>query len=164
MAGMTLREHLNPFHSRRVAISCPHPAAECAERLRAEIGPRWAFWRPGLKGSVSEERFALFHSYGTHEGFPSEARGRFEPAGRGTRLETRIGWRRFNVLAYTIGVLALTWWFHRMGAMSMWGAAAYLLLALAIGAYGRVVCRKDDEWLVEELRDLLDGDEVPGAG
>ena len=48
--------------------------------------------------------------------------------------------------------------------MSMWGAAAYLLLALAIGAYGRVVCRKDDEWLVDELRDLLDGDEVPGAG
>ena len=162
---MSLRECLDPFHTRRVRISSPHAVSVCIERLREGHVPSWAFWnwRPGLKGKVTGERFALYQCRGKGEGFPSEARGRFEPDGRGTRLELTIGWRRLNVFVYAIASLGLAWWYHRNGVMNAWSTAAFLLMALVIGAFGRAFYRNDAEWLVGELCDLLDGEEVPGA-
>lgn len=168
---MTAAQHLNPFHVRRVVLTTALPASACAERLKADFAPFWAFWatKQQLKGRAGEERFSCSRWLGPRKALPSEARGSFVAGGLGTRAEVSIGWRRVDLIGLTLALLFLVVFSAvlatdtsvRIG--SGWMAAIFLGVFLLVLVLHRMATFHDDEFLVERLKQLLDATEIPEA-
>ena len=165
---MTVGEHLNPFHVRRVAVSTPLTVSECVERLRGDLAPWYAFWGASqqMKGRAGEAGFALRRYTGARKSLPSVARGHFEPDGRGTRLEFTIGWRFADLVGLSLAVVflvAVTFVAARSDPKVAWLPYVMLPVLVAASVLHRLATLHDDDWLVAHLCELLGGKEVPGA-
>ena len=165
---MTLGEHLNPLHMREVAITTPMSASECVERLRGDLAPWYAFWGVSqqLKGRVDEGGFSLRRYTGARKQLPSQARGHFEPDGRGTRLQLSIGWRFAELAALSLAVIVLvaaSVVASRADPRVAWLPYVLLPILVVASAFHRLATFHDDDWMVAHLCELLDGTVVPGA-
>lgn len=159
-------QHLNPLHVRRVVLTTRLSPIECAERVKTDLAPWWAFFSSErqLQGRASEERLAVRRYRGSGQRLPSEARGSFVPGGDGTRLELSIGWRRIDVVGVAIalpgalGAIAIGEW----GEPALpWILGFVLLIVLVAIVTNRLVTMGDDAFLVQRLVTLLEARESP---
>jgi hypothetical protein len=163
---MTLGEHLSPFHVRQVAITTPMSASECVERLRGDLAPWYAFWGvpQQLKGSVDESGFSLRRYTGARKQLPSQARGRFEPDGHGTRLQLSIGWRFADLAALSLAVIflaAASVVASRSDPRVAWLPYVLLPVLVVASVLHRLATFHDDDWMVAHLCELLQGTQAP---
>jgi hypothetical protein len=163
-----MQEHLNPFFVRRTTITTPFTVNECVEHLRADLAPWYVFWgvTQGMKGRADENGFAVSRFTGARKSLPSQARGRFSPEGRGTRLDVEIGWRRVDVIGLTLAtlfVLAVVLLVGRENPREGWLPFVFVPLMAVASVIHRLATYHDDEWLVTRLCEKLQGVEAPAA-
>ncbi len=165
---MTVAQHLNPFHVRRVVLTTALPASACVERLRADLAPFWAFWatKQPMKGRANEERFSCSRWLGSRKALPSEARGSFVAGGMGTRVELAIGWRRVDLIGLSLAVLFLIAFSavlatEEVRAGTGWVPALMAGVFVLVLVLHRMATFHDDDWLVDHLRQLFDATEIP---
>ena len=99
---------MRPLPHDSFELDLPDPPSVVASRLAACTGPRqwlpFLAWGVPFQGEVSESEFrvrrvTIWH----HNAFRPELRGRFVPAGEGTRVDVTMALPRRDALALRIG-------------------------------------------------------------
>lgn len=174
MATLRVNPWAREHHVLRTSLS----PAECRERLDARTAPvhsRGAFFGTWLtasdhpvRGHVGRDRFHLLKMIRGRNSWQSDAWGRFTAVPDGTRIDLSLG-QNLPIAVFEACVLGALLLFLLAVLLSgrSFTDGLVILAILAMGvimhAAGRWGAGKDQEFLVQHVRETLDAEEEPTA-
>lgn len=172
------KPRVNPWAREHHVLRTSLSPKQCCERLRARTAPwrsleaffgSWGAvgYRP-VRGQVWPYRFHVLKTNSWRNSFQSDAWGRFTAVPGGTRIDVSVG-QNFPIVVFEacllvvllLGLLAAI----AIGRLltEALGILAFLAAGVITHAVGRWGSGKDQEFLVQVVRETLEAEEVAAA-